>query len=257
MLAPIVLLAAGKRFFTAPRKVIVWSLLVGAIGLAGSNFFYYYAIQKTSVAPAIVLQYCAPIWVLIYMVARKLQRATPARMLGVAFAVVGIALAIGLIGHAPLHLDLLGALAAEAAGVCFAFYNVAGSALVHRTAPLTVFLYASLGAALLWVVLNPPWRVVHEGHTAPQWAFLFAFAAISMLLPFLLYLSGLRRLDATSAIVTSCLEPVFAIVLAAIFVREHIGWLQAVGIALVLAATVIIQKPATEAHVTEPEAAHA
>jgi drug/metabolite transporter, DME family len=64
-----------------------------------------------------------------------------------------------------------------------------------------------------------------------------------MLIPYLLYFMGLRHLDATSAIVTSCLEPVFAILLAATFVGESLHFLQVVGIGLVLCATVLIQRP--------------
>src|SRR5690348_1596621 len=43
-----------------------------------------------------------------------------------------------------------------------------------------------------------------------------AIAVGSMLIPFSLYLGGLRRLDPTRAVVTSCLEPVFAIAFAAL-----------------------------------------
>jgi len=40
------------------------------LGVAVSNYFYYVAIQKTNVATAIILQYTAPVWVLLYVVAR-------------------------------------------------------------------------------------------------------------------------------------------------------------------------------------------
>ena len=62
-----------------------------------------------------------------------------------------------------------------------------------------------------------------------------------MLLPYVLYFNGLKYLDPTRAVVTSCLEPVFAILLAVIFVHEAVRGLQIVGIAAVLVATVMVQ----------------
>ncbi len=68
-----------------------------------------------------------------------------------------------------------------------------------------------------------------------------------MLIPFSFYYAGLRHLDPTRAIVTSCLEPVFTILIAATFLAERLGWLQVLGIVLVLAATVVVQSPQANA----------
>jgi uncharacterized membrane protein len=115
--------------------------------------------------------------------------------------------------------------------------------LLRRNSQWTVLLYALLGSAVFWALVNPPWKLFALHHSLPQWGFLFLFAVGSILIPFSLYLGGLRRLDPTRAIVTSCLEPVFAIAFAALFLGESMGWLQIVGIAVVLAATVAIQIP--------------
>jgi probable blue pigment (indigoidine) exporter len=76
-----------------------------------------------------------------------------------------------------------------------------------------------------------------------QCSFLAVFAVVSMLAPFSLYFSGLQNLEPTRAIVVSCLEPVFSIVLAALLLGESVRPVQALGIAIVLAAIVIVQLP--------------
>jgi len=48
-------------------------------------------------------------------------------------------------------------------------------------------------------------------------------------------------LDPTRAIIASCLEPVFAILFAFIFVGESLRPLQIFGVAAVLTATVMVQ----------------
>ena len=243
VLAPALLAWRGRAALTMTRRDALRCMLLGATGIAGSNFFYYYAIERTTVATAIILQYTAPVWVLLYMVARRLDRPTPARIGGVAMAVAGSALAIGMFGRSEFRADLLGVAAALGAAFSFALYNVGGRFLLERQDRWKVVTYTLLGCSLFWLVVNPPWKVAAAGYSGAQWAFLAVFALVSMLVPYSLYFSGLHHLDATRAVVTSCLEPVFAILLAMVFLGESFGWLQAVGMVIVLAATILVQRP--------------
>ena len=100
LLVPILLLRS-RSSLRVRGKYLVQFFLLGILGVAASNFFYFYAIEKTTVALAIVLQYVAPVWVLLYMLARRLQRPTLRRISGVILAVVGCGLAVG--GIAAQH----------------------------------------------------------------------------------------------------------------------------------------------------------
>lgn len=251
ILVPLMLAFGGRRALSLPFRDVLRCLLLGTIGGAASNFFYYYAIDRTSVDTAIILQYTAPVLVLLYMVARRLQRATLARLVGVGAAVVGSTLAIG-IGPGHLKLDTPGVVAAELAAVSFAFWNVYGHGLLQRLGIWQTLAYAFLGASLFWIVVNPPWKIAHAGYTGAQWVFLVVFACLSLLIPYALYFLGLKHLDATRAVVTSCLEPVFTIALAAVFLKELLDWVQVLGVALVLAATIVVQVPEKEGERVEP-----
>jgi drug/metabolite transporter (DMT)-like permease len=100
-----------------------------------------------------------------------------------------------------------------------------------------------MGAGVGWLFVNPPWKIAAAHYSGEQWSFLFAFAIISMLIPYGFYFAGIQYLDATRAIVTSCLEPVFAILIAAVALGELLGPVQVVGIIVTLSATVLIQLP--------------
>ncbi|HUR37744.1 MAG TPA: EamA family transporter [Terriglobales bacterium] len=252
ILLPLVLFWKGSAGLRLPRRDAFLCVLLGVLGLAPSNFFYYYAIEKTSVATAIILQYVAPIWVLLYMVFRGFQRATALRVLAVLLAFVGSVMAIGVVAtklDAPyltivgLKLHWGGVIAAELAGISFAFYNIVGGVLVERHDRWKILVYALASVALFWMFVNPPWKIYAAHYSGGQWLFLTIFSITSMLLPFSCYFAGLQYLDPTRAIVTSCLEPVFAILFAATFVHEAVGWVQAVGIMIVLAATILVQMP--------------
>ena len=243
VLAPILLLLRGRKALSLTGKDFGRTLLLGTLGIAGSNYFYYLAIEKTTVATAIVLQYTAPMWVLLYMLGRHRQRPTLQRVGAVLMAVAGSALAIGVFAQGRIKLDAAGIAAALAAALSFSFYNVYGHHLLETHDRWTIILHTLMGAALFWTVVNPPWKVVAAHYSGEQWVFLAVFAMLSMLLPFSCYFAGLQYLDATRAIVTSCLEPVFAILIAAAFLSERLGPLQMVGVVVVLAASIVVQLP--------------
>ncbi len=253
VLAPILLLAHRKpAALSLPRKDLLSCFALGVAGLAASNYFYYYAISKTTVSAAIILQYIAPVWVLLYMAARGLQRATGRRVAAVFLAVCGIALALGALGPSSMppflrltgfRVNAAGVVAAELAAVSFAFYNILGQRLVMLHDRWKVLFYALLASTVFWLFVNPPWRIFAAHYSKGQWLFLLVFALSSMLLPFSLYFSGLRYLDATRAIVTSCLEPVFAVLFATMYVHESLAPVQLVGVAIVLIAIILVQLP--------------
>jgi drug/metabolite transporter (DMT)-like permease len=263
VLFPALWLARGRSAVRMKSRDIRDCVIVGTLGIAASNYFYYLAIQRTSVATAIILQYLAPVFVLLWMLYRKLQSATFSRIAGVIVAVVGSVLAIGVVSQTAefpwliispgrIRFDLIGVVAALLAAVAFAFYNVFGRHLVESHDRWTVLAWALAGAALGWIFVNPPWRVVAAHYSRPQWFFMALFSVTSILVPFSLYFAGLHHLDATRAIVTSCLEPVFSILIAAFALGELVGRVQIAGILLVLASTVLVQLETQQSDTTPP-----
>ena len=67
----------GWQGLRIPKADVGRLFLLGICGVAASNYFYYLAILRTSVATAITVQYTAPVWVLFYMVVTGSQRARP------------------------------------------------------------------------------------------------------------------------------------------------------------------------------------
>jgi drug/metabolite transporter (DMT)-like permease len=254
ILTPILWGIRGRDHLRLPRREMLRAFLLGAFGLAISNYAYYLAIQKTTVATAIILQYTAPIWVLLFLVFTGQQRAAPARVWGVVLAVGGCIFAIGAFSgtkHFPflalatgsIKINTIGVVAAQAAAVSFAFYSIYGRQLLQSFDRWAVLTHAFLGAAIVWIIVNPPWKIVAAHYSAAQYGFMVLFSITSAAIPFSFYFAGLHHLDATRAIVTGALEPVFSVLIAAIFLGEIVTPMQVAGIAIVLSATVLVQQP--------------
>ncbi len=248
VLFAILTMRGGWLRIRLPRTDLVRCLVLGVLGVAISNYFYYVAIQRTSVAIAIIVQYMAPVWVLLYVVARGWQKLTLQRVAAVAMAITGIALTLGIVGHkSSLHLDAYGVFAAVLASFSFAFYNVGGHRILLHHDHWRVLVWTLVSASAFWLFINPPWKLVASHYTPAQWAFLFVFSLISVMGAFSLYFLGLQYLEPSKAIIASCLEPVFSIVLAAAALGEGLRSIQILGIAFVLSAIVIVQSPTRRA----------
>lgn len=243
VLLPMLALVRGRNGLRLPARDLGQLLLIGILGVAASNYFYYLAIQRTNVATAITVQYTAPIWVLLYTVARRLQKFTLQRVAAVGLAVTGIALVIGVSGRSGLRLDTIGVFAALLAAFSFAFYNIGGHDILARRDRWIVLLYTTASASLFWLLVNPPWKLMAAHYSAAQWLFLVLFSLLSVLAPFSFYFAGLQHLEPTRAIIVSCLEPVFSIVIAALVLGEVMRPPQIVGIVFVLAAITVAQLP--------------
>ncbi len=252
VLLPLLVGAKGWQRIKLPARDLVYCLVLGTLGVAFSNYFYYVAIQRTNVATAIIVQYTAPVWVLFYVVARGQQKLSPQKLIAVGLAVSGIALVIGIVGtnsstgFSPgpgLRLDSYGLIAALLASFSFAFYNVAGHGILIRHDRWRVLVWTLAAASVFWLIVNPPWKIVAAHYAPAQWLFLFVFSMISVLGAFSLYFLGLQYLEPTSAIIASCLEPVFSILLAAMLLGEVLRPIQTLGIVCVLAAIVVVQRP--------------
>ncbi len=243
VLLPLLLARRGPSALRVPGRELMQFFLLGIFGVAVSNYFYYVAIQRTNVATAIILQYTAPVWVLLYTALRGAQRPSLRKSMAVALAVAGCALAVGLIGSGHFRMDVVGVTAALLSAFSFAFYNVGGHNVLARYDRWKVLMWVLVGTSAFWICVNPPWKIVAAHYGRQQWEFMLVFSLVSVLGPFSCYFAGLQHLEPTRAIVASCLEPVFSILIAALVLGELLRPIQTAGIVLVLLAIVLIQWP--------------
>jgi drug/metabolite transporter (DMT)-like permease len=156
VLLSVLAITKGWERVKLPARDLIYCGLLGVLGVAVSNYSYYLAIQRTNVAIAIIVQYTAPVWVLIYVVARGQQKLTLQKIIAVAMALTGIALVIDIdivsVRNRPLHLDSYGVFAALLASFSFAFYNVAGHGILVRYDRWRVLTWTLFAASAFWLV---------------------------------------------------------------------------------------------------------
>ena len=198
---------------------------------------FYGSIKAANASVAATCMALAPVFL---SVVEPLWRRQPfaLRDLAVALACVpGVALVVGGIPGSMYWGMLLGVLAAFLA----ALFGLVNKSLAMRMPALALTSIQMGTGALLLAATLPFWPMFGLAlhWPAPEdWLWLAVLALACTLLPFALSLVALRRLSAFSAQLAVNLEPVYAIVLAAILLGEggELRWTFYAGVALILAA---------------------
>jgi len=218
----------------------------GILGVAGSNYFYYAAIKETNVSTSILIQYTAPIMVMLYAAVVQKEKITTAKFMALVLSLVGIFLAIGAYDSTVLKGSTYGVVLALIAAVSFAIFNISGRTLTHRYVVWTGLIYLFGSAALFWSCINTPLDIIEAKYTMEDWGIFTFVAIISILLPYSLYYYGLHHIQSSKAIIVSTLEPVVAIVSEWLILGGRMGVIQIVGAVLVIAAIILLQQTSKE-----------
>ncbi len=217
------------------------AVIVGVAGPVTNNFLFFQAIHLTSVATVLLLQYQAPVLVALYALLVQRQRLSRQLVLSLALTVVGCALVVRIYDPAAIRLNLLGVLAGLGTAFAFAFYILTSSAALSFMRPWTLVAYGYLAASLVWLPIVPPWRIAAQGFPLETWGTFLAIATLGTVVPFGLFISGLKHLPPAQASILAMLEPVVAAVAAYLILGETLLPLQMVGGGLVLAGVAIVE----------------
>ena len=250
----LVLLAIGlaltrPELMRVRRRDLSQLAFLGICGLALVHATYYAAIDRLEIGVALVIQYMAPLLLLLWLRFRYGRRLAPALWGAVALSIAGCALVVR--AYDPGGIDGLGFLYACGAACTFAIYMVASERSGRRYQSVTTLLWAFAFASLFWAVVQPWWSFPFS--RVDPWLGL-GVIVIGTLLPFICVVGALRHLPAPRAAIAATLEPVLAAVFAWWLHDEHLALVQLAGGAMVLAAVLWIRsrRPDLEAELAPP-----
>ena len=239
-LLALALLLKNRNLLKVASRDFPFLIALGVLGLALTQFFYYGSIQVMNVGLAILLQYLAPLWILLFERFQLKRPLTYSKILAVFLALSGCFL-VSLPAVGSAHINVRGVSFGIAAGICLAAYALMSQKALRIYSPTTVLVYALLFSALFWGLLTPgskfPWRIM----THFQFGLILYVAVLGTLVPFLLFIFALKHLEASQAAIITTLEPVAAAVIAWIHLGERLTSLQVVGGVFVLIAIVVLQ----------------
>ena len=206
-----------------------WALVtIFGLSLGIMNLLFYQAISRLDLGTTVTIEVLGPL-ILSVIVARRASA-----WLWAALALAGVAL----LGYGSFgDLDPVGVAFALAAGATWAGYILAA----RRTGQVFQGLDGLAIAMAIGAVLSLPFGIAQAGVQLVQPPILalgLAVAVLSSTIPYALELIALRRISASAFSVLMSCSPAIATAAGFLVLGQTVGWIQAVGIVLVIIASI-------------------
>ena len=226
--AALILLAVAHRDVANLRRADLRDIVLFGITLAAMNGCFYAAIERLPLGIAVTLEFVGPLAVAIFGSRRRRD------LIWAALAALGIVLLCGDFSGASI--DLLGAVLALTAGGFWGAYILLSARVGGRSEGL-----GGLAAAMaISAVLLAPAGIAVGGGELTGGGVLargLAVGVLSSAFPYALEIEALRRLPNAVFGVMMSLEPGVAALVGFIALGQGLTWLEAVAIAMVVAAS--------------------
>ena len=222
-----------------PQGRLVALIVLGAVhGVHWLLFFE--AVKLGSVALASITFYTAPVWLALVAPLVLRERLSRVALLALVPGAIGVAF-VALTGlEGGERFSPIAVLAGLGSAATYAAFVVGSKRLLRaRLDPLSLTFWDTLaGAAVVAPLLLATDRVLPE--SLGDWAAVLALGAVFSGIATLVYTMILRRITAQTAGILTFLEPVSAVLLAALLLGQSIGAGTIVGGTLVLVSGALV-----------------
>ena len=254
----IYLASKGRMATLKPAKGEIRSLIIfGVIGIAAVQSFYFFSILKLHVSIALIIEFTAPIWIVIYLRFFKKVQISPPMWWGLIAAFVGLVM-VGEVWNG-LTLNGMGVISAFFDALSLATYFLLGRTIGKKRAIDSTLTWGFGVCAIVYAVAMPWWSFPfhvltksvelhgrYAGHHLPGWLLVASVVLFGTVLPYICVVTGLNALSAQVASIIGMLEPVFAGVFGWVLLRETFNTIQLIGAAIVLVGIFIANEKIPE-----------
>lgn len=191
------------------------------------------SIQNSSATQATLLTNLSPIWVGIFSLLFLNFRPRKSFWLGTIFALLGMAIFVGIETILNLQLDaafFLGILS----GVLYALYILVSKTVLEKMEVITFITYSMIFSTVYLFFVNVILREQFLGFSEKAWISLFVQGIVCQLIAWLLISYATQKMRPTRVSLSLLSQAIFATILAAIFVDEKITVHQMFGTLIIL-----------------------
>lgn len=231
-----------QNIFTILRERFLSLLCFSFVGILGAQLGFYYTISLCNAATATVLQYSAPVWVMIYMSYKHRSWPEGREMLGILGALVGVfliathgSLTSLALSPAAITIGLLSAFS-------YAFYSIQPVELLKHYPATVIIGWGQLLSGLALIAVRNPFTP--EGSWNLQallaMAYLIAGATIAS---YALYLAGLKIVGSTKASLISCAEPLASIIAVVLLLDTKLVLPDYIGMSCIIFTVLLLSLP--------------
>ena len=243
-----VYLKKSKLDKDAIKKNFVMLALSGAfIGINWILLFESY--HYTTVATATLCYYMQPIFVILASPFLLKEKLTPKKVICVLVALIGMVFVSGVLQTGiPALSEAKGILYGLGAACFYATVVLMNKKITDINAYDKTIMQLGMGAIVLspYVMLTQDFGSAASSMTPSLWLLLLFVGLVHTGVAYALYFDSMKDLKAQTLAIFSYIDPIVAIILSALLLKESMGLYGVIGAVLVLGSTFISELPEKE-----------
>lgn len=252
-------LASRSASIRTSRAELPWLALYGVVGFAAIQTGYFIAISRMHISVALIIEFTAPIWIVLYIRFVRKKFVPKLMWLSIAMGFSGLLLVAQV--WRGMTLDGIGVIAGFLDAFALASYFLLGEKLGAQRSTDTLTLWGLGFATLLWAIVTPLWSFptkvfsqkinllgAFNNYNLPGWVLILWIVVMGTIVPYISILHGLKQLSASTSSVIGMLEPVFAGAFAWWWLGEILTPIQLLGGAVVIAGIITADRARSRAH---------
>lgn len=226
------------------RKGIIIFTLGGMLFM---QYGYFAAIAHSNAATATVLQYTAPILIVIYLALRQRKLPTKIECIAVLGCLIGTILLAthGNLKSLSLSPDALfwGLLSS----VALAFYTVYPTRLLAKYDTMLLIGWSMLIGSFVMHFVHPSWEYAGNWNTSCIAAMIFV-VVFGTMTPYLLFLNGVKYIGPTKSSLYASAEPLASTIVSVVWLKVGLELIDYIGFVFIVAAVLLLSfaKPKPE-----------
>lgn len=224
-----------RQKYTAFRLVIF-----GIVGMLAVQYTYMASIKAGNAAVATLLQYLAPVMIIVWVALRGQSKFTKKDAVTIVLALSGSFFLLTNGSVSALAVPLPAIVWGLLSGVALAFYTLYAIPLLRRFDSLVVVGWAMVLAGGTMSFAQPPWDVDVSAWTGSTIFYLVVVIIFGTMLAFWFYIESLQTLTAKETSLLGNIEPLTAVLATVLWLREPFGVFQWFGTSLILIMMIYI-----------------
>jgi len=231
-----------RKSLRIDRKDIPFFVLFSIVAGVLMNLAFFGAINETTVAVAVILNFTYPSIVTVASVFMFKERLSTQKIVALPLTFLGCILVAG----APLieegvSVGWLGVVLGLLSAIGSAAYYLWGKKLEERYTTNTVALYLFALTAIMLVVIANPVALVRSSIASEAYVLIFLMAVLPGVVGFYSSLVALRHLEASRASIVSSVEPMVAVGIALVVLSEGVAVIQMAGVLVTVIGIVLLR----------------
>lgn len=222
------------------RRIAIQLTIFGLLGMLAVQYTYMASIKHGNAAVATLLQYLAPVMIIVYLIFRKQTVLTRRDLLTVSLALFGCFFLLTNGSISQLSVPTLAIVWGVLSGIALAFYTLYAVPLLKQYDSLVIVGWAMIIGGFALSFIHPPWQMDFKSLTLEAYLYLAFVIIFGTMIAFWFYIESLQSLPPKESSLLGSIEPLAAVLTTVFWLKEPFGFFQWVGTACIIGMILLL-----------------